>query len=715
MIQTVAMGSEITTGNIRIQSLTPTLIRLEEKGPKGFEDRETFLVQNRKVGGECAFSVVREDDRMTLYETGELYVCLPHNAKRLSELTLKLKRGNESWKPGRLDVFNDLPAPSHLPDFWILPDLHRIIPSEAGAVPVKGDDPDSGWDVHSDARDVYVFLPASCGYETFRKEFLALTGSVLMLPLYTFGLWYSRYHPYSEGEALEVIDTFREKNIPLDVFVADTDWREGASHGYQVNTNLFPDMRRFIELAHEKGVRVVFNDHPEPAGHYALDPKEMQYRWDGLTSILALGMDAWWFDRNWHTHLHGVNAALRKEVWGMRHYHDITQAFRPGKRALIMSNVDGIDNGKLEYPTHPAAHRYPIWWTGDTLSNWQALERGIRNGVESGVYGLLPYVHEDLAGHIGEPDAELYLRFLQFGVFSPVARLHCTCGFDRYPWRYGPDMEQIAAGYIRLRYRLLPLIYTAAYHAWKDGQPLMRRCDLEWPEESGATDSLQYLFGDDLLVAPFFGPADKEQAETGRGVWIPPGTWEDAWNGEVHVGPTSITVRKPLEEMPLFVRRGGMLMETSLRQSTGQAAWPVVIVHVYPDASGKKVKRLLYEDDGESTGYLRGAFSRTEITQDQQDGILKLAVRPTCQNWRPPFETRDWTFCIHMGAEEALEHVQVSNADSEITYSLEAATHWIPGELRKADSADKNAVAAIKLKGIPVEQAFSVTVRVAAR
>ncbi len=354
---------------------------------------------------------------------------------------------------------------------------------------------------NNDAPDIYVFIPGKGGYEQLRRDFLKLTGPVTLPPLYTFGLMHSRYHPYSDPDALEVIDTYRRKCIPLDVFVVDTDWRVGASHGYGVNTNLFPDMEGFLRQAHARGVRVMFNDHPEPQAP-ALDPKELQYRYDGLTSLLKIGADVWWFDRNWHTHLNEPAPGIRGEVWGMRLYHDMTERFRPGQRPLIMSNVQGIDNGRRNYPAHPAAHRYPIWWTGDTSAEWESLKKGIANAVDYGVISLQPYLSEDLTGHFGKPDAELYARFFQYGALSPVTRLHCTRGETRDPWAFGEEAEKIVTDYTRLRYRLMPTIYAAARRAYDDGTPLLRRGDLYWPEFAEAADNQQYLLGDDILVAP---------------------------------------------------------------------------------------------------------------------------------------------------------------------------------------------------------------------
>ena len=213
------------------------------------------------------------------------------------------------------------------------------------------------------------------------------------------------------------------------MFVVDTDWRRGASHGYAVNEILFPDMERFINRAHEKHVHLMYNDHPEAQTQSALDPSEFHYRWNGLTSLFKQGIDVWWYDRNWMTGLHEPMPGISKEVWGMRLYYDITKKYYPDKRPLIMSNVDGIDNGLWNIPSHPASHRFPIWWTGDQKSRWQYLEMGIANGVNSGIHRMMPYVNEDLGGHTdGNPEPDQYIRWIQSG-FSRPSRV-CTAPAD---------------------------------------------------------------------------------------------------------------------------------------------------------------------------------------------------------------------------------------------------------------------------------------------
>ncbi len=495
--------SQVTAGNIRVTFLNRDLIRIEQKGPKGFENRPTFNVVERKVTPLPL--KVASDSRYQTISSIDYQVQIPAGAVKLDGIRVLSKMGAVLYEVKGLPEHSYLPAPGQVFRAWAMADTPRIVPPAWGAAPpptnFKGEN--CGWDINNDAPDVYIFLDSGLGYKGVRKDFLKLTGKTPMPPQYLFGYIDSRWTPYTEQSALESIDEYRSRGIPLDTFVVDTDWRVNGSHGYKISDKHFPDMARFIAEAHKRNVKLMYNDHPEPIGT-ALDPKEMQYRYDGLTSLLRLGLDIWWYDRNWGTHIGTPAKGLPLEVWGMRVYTDATQTFRPDQRPTIMSNVWGIDNGYRNGRTYPAMHRFPIWWTGDTASRWDFLIKGIANGVDMGVLNMLPYVNEDLGGHAGTPSPELYVRFLQFGCLSPITRVHCTLGNDRHPWAYGEEAEQIVKEYVKLRYRLMPTIYAASRQAYDDGTPILRRCDLLWPGQKKAADSMQYLFCEDLLVAPTY-------------------------------------------------------------------------------------------------------------------------------------------------------------------------------------------------------------------
>lgn len=508
-----AQPSEAVIGQVRVQILTPHLVRLELKGPNGFEDRETFTVVSR-LWEPVPFQTTRAGGKTLLTFAGGA-VEVPDDATALAGARILDSNGGELWVcNGELPRAAYLPGPSEAQGVHVVSDAPRIVPPAWGATPAPTGNtlhPEtSGWDLSSDAPDCYFFLPGA-GYAGRVRDYLKLTGATPLPPLWAFGRWTSYWHAYTEESALAEIAEFRKRKHPLDVLVIDTDWRVGASHGYQVAENYFPDMARFLRRAHETGVKLAFNDHPEPQFDTALDPREMQYRWDGLTSLLDIALDAWWYDRNWHTRLKEPAPGIKPEVWGMRVFHDATLRTRPEQRPLIMSNAQGIDNGIRTYAPHPAAHRFPIWWTGDTQCSFHYLTLGVKNAVDWGVEALTPYLSEDLGGHYPMPDRELYVRFLQFGALSAVMRPHGTKDMTRKPWDFGQEAEAITTDYTRLRYRLLPTLYSAARRSHEDGTPVLRRLDLEWPEHPEAADPTQYLLGDDLLVAPVLDSVTPER------------------------------------------------------------------------------------------------------------------------------------------------------------------------------------------------------------
>lgn len=629
----------VIQGNVRVQIYSDHLIRFEEKGAKGFEDRQSFVVVDRHwAGGEVDQKT--QPEGVTLM-TRFVKIFLPANCKSLSAVGITELQAKKNIAIKKIPKNSNLPAPNDTITHWLMADSPRIIPPVWGAAAPPDANTDtlhSGWDIENDAADVYLFLPGEGGYSQLAADFLKLTGKIPLPPLYIFGLIDSRYYPYTEDEALQVIDEYRKKEIPLDVFVVDTDWRVGASHGYAVNAEYFPDMQRFIDRAHQRHVRVMFNDHPEPVAEHALSSDELSYREKGLKSLLDFGADVWWFDRNWHTHLKEPAPGLRKEVWGMRMYQDMTQRHKPGVRPLIMSNVEGIDNGKRHYPTSPAAHRFPIWWTGDTRSAWKDLERGVINAVNSGFQSMLPYLSEDLGGHFGMPSEELYLRFLQYGVFSSIVRLHCTAGKIRYPWVYGEAVEQIARNFIQLRYHMLPLIYAAARQAYDSGMPLLRRCDFFWKDYPEAADPTQYMFGDHLLVAPVIKKGGK------RMLWLPPGEWIDAWRGERHCGAKMLEVEVALHEIPLFIRAGAIIPTLPKLQFVDQAIWQKLIIEVYLAEDDFGTAATIYEDDGKTNAYLDQKFCQTRLACEQRGQKITFNIAPMQGDVAGRLTKRSWVF-----------------------------------------------------------------------
>ncbi|HKW30674.1 MAG TPA: TIM-barrel domain-containing protein [Verrucomicrobiae bacterium] len=493
---------DIIVGKVRVQLLSDSLVRLELQGPEGFENRATFHVVNRDWPGTAFTTNTTAAD--VVVRTASYTVRIPQNARSLDGVRVESTSGQLLYTyDGKLENSKWLPGPADKPEVWSFADTPRIIPPAWGLTPPPKPMPNGGWDLGNNAPDVFVFVPRG-NYYTLRKDFLKLTGPTGMPPLFLFGAFDSRWYDYSEATALKQIDDYRAHRIPLDVLVVDTGWRAGASTGYQPNTNLFPDVARFLREAHARHVRVLFNDHPEPLNTNVtgLDAKELNYRFNGLSGLLNDGLDLWWYDRNWWVALVPPEPGLKKEVWGMRLYHDTTARVRPEQRPLIMANVDGIDNGIRKRPMDVAAHRFPFQWTGDIGPGYDFLRRAVENAVYSGVQSLFPYESDDLGGHVANPTPEQYIRWIEYGALSPVYRPHCTHNLQRMPWVFGPEAESVARRFVDLRYRLLPVLYAAAHENYETGEPLLRRLDLDYPQFPEANNNDEYLLGNNILVAP---------------------------------------------------------------------------------------------------------------------------------------------------------------------------------------------------------------------
>jgi len=232
------------TGNVRVQLLSDSLVRLEAKGVADFEDRATFHIVNREWPG-TVFEV-QTNNRIAEIRSKNYLVRVPLNVVSLEGVSVLSPEGKTLYAyDGRLENSKWLPSPGEKTSAWWFADTPRIVPPAWGLTPPPEPMTNGGWDLKNDAPDVYVFVP--CGdYFQLRRDFLKLTGPAEIPPLFAFGAFDSRWFDYSEASALKQIDDYRVRNIPLDVLVVDTGWRAGASTGYHANTNLFPDLKRFF-------------------------------------------------------------------------------------------------------------------------------------------------------------------------------------------------------------------------------------------------------------------------------------------------------------------------------------------------------------------------------------------------------------------------------------------------------------------------------------
>ncbi len=662
--------SEVKVGDIRVQLLSDTVLRIEERSDGKFENRPSYLVPDRggwektvfdlKSGEGVTQILVKEADG-----EGVAYVVhIPDGCESVEDVFVTDGESGLLWEFAGMTSTNVyLPSPSDELRSWYFTESPRVIPSEYG-YSGESDELLQGWEFDSDAVDTYVFLPGG-SYEQFTSDYVKLTGRSEMVSLQMLGFWDSRYYAYTSETALQQIKDYTYRGYAIDVLVIDTDWRNGTSgSGYEINTDLFPDMAGFLEDCHELGVNVCFNDHPDPLAdtENSLDKEEVQFRKEHLTLILSLGVDYWWYDRNWTTALKPIDDELSVYAFGMYAYNWVTDEYLQSvkdlngyaERALMMSNIDGCQHGVWTYASDIVAHRYSIQWTGDIHADEDDLAQEIYAMIFGGAEVGIPYISSDLGGHNQTVTNELYGRWFQYGALSAICRVHCMKNMSgqpgRMPWIYGETAEEIAHTYQDMRYRLLPLYYELARQNYDTGLPVIRRLDVVYPQYAEASRNDEYLLGDYILIAPI-STAEKDASgnvSDTRTVFLPEGSWIDVWSGERFVGPATVEVTHPIETSPVFVREGALVVLAENMSNTSEKVWDNMTIDVYPSVNFAANTRL-YEDDVATDAYQYGEYRTTDISMAYADGKMVVTIGAAKGDFSGDraFTDRRWNVRIH--------------------------------------------------------------------
>lgn len=418
------------------------------------------------------------------------------------------------------------------------------------------------------------------------REFYGLTGFTPLLPKYALGNWWSRYYAYRQQEYIDLMDKFQKKGIPLTVATIDMDWhlvknvpKDATTHskfwgkgwtGYTFDTDLFPDYKQFFRDLKERGLAITMNLHPHDGIRYfekqypamakanGIDPaskEPVEFDFTDRTFVdsyfdLVLhpyeeeGVDFWWID--WQQGRKSNQKGL-DPLWLLNHYHTL-DAGRDGRTALILSRYAGC-----------GSHRYPLGFSGDTIVRWKSLAYQPYFTIAASNTGYSWWSH-DIGGHMGSKgNPELYTRWIELGVFSPINRLHSTRDkWSKEPWLYGDEAEKIVTKFLQLRHRLLPYLYTANVRTARDGMPLVMPMYYLHDCKEAYEAKTQYYFGTEMIVAPVVTKRNKEGLAP-VSVWLPEGRWTDFFTGETFAGNHTYELFVPLDRIPVFVKEGGII------------------------------------------------------------------------------------------------------------------------------------------------------------
>ena len=549
----------MSNGSVRVELLSDTVIRVEEKVNGGFEDRISLVAVGRDdFAGVTA--TTSSTGSYYLAQTANYTVKLYKNRTTLASDAVEVtdKDGKLVWKYSYDNddtvpihgFYTKLPDPNDTPEVFALADAPRVIPAAKGAAYAGSADDYSDWKLtlaYNDYRDVYLFLTDSSAMQ-LRQDIVALTGRAPISNIKTFGSWYSRYQDWSDEEYLAVIENYRKNGFPLDVLTIDTNWRASKDGtGYDLNTTSFPDMQGFLSKAKAAGVMTIFNDHVHQTNRQALDPVELKYFTENLQNILKLGLDGWWYDRNWSYNFNSPYTGIVASTFGKVVYNDILKDYAGDKRVFLMANAEWVLNGKINYRTSIIGHRYGIQWSGDITSEALQLRRELTNMVSMTTAGSSPYMSSDLGGFMRaeQQTNEMYTRWMQYGALSPIFRIHSSSDYSKtinklpYNSQYTAATQTIVRNYMNMRYNLLPLFYTLGHEAYETGLPITRRLDFYY-DTPEAEDNTEYLLGDSLLVAPLW-TAYGEGDDVVPAAWFPEGLTVTYYNNTTMSGDAAAT------------------------------------------------------------------------------------------------------------------------------------------------------------------------------
>ncbi|HUQ32161.1 MAG TPA: glycoside hydrolase family 31 protein [Pyrinomonadaceae bacterium] len=307
--------------------------------------------------------------------------------------------------------------------------------------------------------------------------------------------------------------------------------------------------------------------------------------------------------------------------------------------ALLMARAtyEGLERlqpDKRPYVITRAAYagiqRYSTMWTGDTNSTWDTLALSIPVFQTLGLSGET-FVGSDVGGFIGRGNGELLVRSYQVSFLAPFCRNHKVIdGYDQEPWRFGTFYEEIIRKYLKLRYRLLPFLYTTLAEANRSGVPLFRPLVLNYQSDSNTLNlDDQFMIGSDLLVAPVLQPN-----QTSRLVYLPEGLWYDYWTGKKQAGKEMVRVEAPLETVPMFIRGGSIIPEGPEMNYVGEKPFDPITFYIHPDEKGN-ASTTLYEDDGTSPAYKTGVYRRTNVSVSSTAKGLVITINPPEGSYRP--------------------------------------------------------------------------------
>lgn len=698
----------VTTVDIRLSVLSPSLLRVETGS---FTDEPTQKVWYRDF--ERPQYTWRLEGAVLTIKTSACEFRYHVKSKKMLSIMIgdkkvtDFKKGNLKGTYRTLDnTFGAIPLGDGIVSkngAAVLDDSESLLLGKDGTIY-----PRSG-----QGTDCYYFAYGH-DYRGAVKALLQLTGEVPLVPRYCLGNWWSRYKAYSQQEYVDLMEKFIEKEIPITVATIDMDWHwvDLKEHllkmdpqakpkfdwknplscwwpdgwtGYSWNTELFPDYKAFLHYLKQRGFKITVNVHPaqgvrffedqyqdmaaamgvDPSTKNAVefditDPKFVDAYFTYLHHPYEQdGVDFWWID--WQQG-HKTKVKGLDPLWALNHYHYLDSC-KNNKRGMILSRYAEI-----------GSHRYPLGFSGDTSVCWPAYRFQPYFTSNASNVGYTWWSHDIGGHHRAKKDDELYLRWVQFGVFSPVNRLHSTSNefMGKEPWKFRWDVEQLATSYLRLRHRLVPYIYTMNYRTHTEGLALIEPMYYAYPEQEEAYHvPNEYFFGTQLIAAPVTEPLNPKTNLAGVTVWLPEGRYTDVFTGQIYEGGRSYKMFRGLESFPLLAKAGAII-PLDKNDRTNEVGNPSDMeLLIYRGTN----EFTLYEDDGESRDFEKGNFAKRSFQVTETGDKLVFSALPYEGDLSVVQPQVNYTFAFRDIVSAA--EVSVSVNEKEAEYEIDTSCGYV--------------------------------------
>ena len=665
----------VTSGNARFTVLTPQLIRMEWSADGQFEDRATLTFVNRETPVP-KFKVRESKSKLTI-TTPALTLTYLKNGK-FSDKNLKavftLNGREVVWTPGMENPQNLLGTTRTLDGAdgsKLKEPMEQGILSRAGWSLIDDSQrhvltPDgSEWEEWVEARpegdrqDLYLFAYGH-DYKQALADYALVAGRAPMPPKYTLGYWWSRYWQYSDNEFVDLVNKLKSMDVQIDVLIVDMDWHETWGlrksnspkdeygqrigwTGYTWQKELFPSPANFLKWTENEELKVALNLHPASGiqpYEAVYDDFTKEYEWSEkgksvpfkiderkwadayfktvLEPMERNGVDFWWLDwQQWKESKY--TPGLSNTFWLNHTFFNHAERQNPGLRPFIYHRWGGL-----------GSHRYPLAFSGDTYATWPMLAylpyfTATASNVNYGWWG------HDIGGHMFHKtqkatDPELYTRWLQYGVFTPIFKTHSTKDprIERCIWCF-PDHMFLMRDAIRLRYTLAPYIYNAARENYDTGVGMCRPMYYDYPESDKAYETPeQFMFGNDILATTITQPVDSITGLAPRTIWFPEGTWFDCATGSMYEGGRTEELHYTLAENPHYAKAGSIIPMNPATVKNLQQPCDTLVLTFIPGGDGQLRH---YEDDGMSQQY-KTNYAVTTVTKKQEGNTVRVRISP---------------------------------------------------------------------------------------